>query len=67
MITREEIAKMSVEERREAIELLQASLEEREPSWLAPLLAKRRADLEGGQARTFSLDEIEERFRQRRA
>lgn len=67
MITRDEIAKMSVEERREAIELLHASLEDQEPAWLSALLAERRADLENGEMKTFSLDEIEERFRQRRA
>ncbi len=64
MITSEEIAKMSREERWKALELLQESLEEEEPAWLEGLLAERKTRLEGGEE-TSALDEVENRYRMR--
>jgi hypothetical protein len=67
MITREEIAMMTREEKWQTIDLLHDSLEESEPSWVGRLLAERRTELESGEIETLSLDEIEQRFRARRA
>jgi hypothetical protein len=67
MITREEISKMTREEKWQTLDLLHDSLDEDEPSWVERLLAERRAGFEAGNHEKISLDEIEQRFRARRA
>ncbi|MCW1913184.1 hypothetical protein OJ996_06355 [Luteolibacter sp. GHJ8] len=67
MITREEIARLSREEKWQTLEWLQESLEEgEEASWVEPLLRQRRDDLESGQVQLLSLEEVEARHRARK-
>ena len=66
MITRDEIARMTREEKWQTLEWLQESLDDQNPAWVGELLAERRLDLKSDRAELLALDQVEERFRARR-
>lgn len=63
MLTAEEVARMTREEKWDALSLLQSSLENDNPPWMESVLLERREKIESGDAVFHPWDEVEARLK----